>query len=502
MFQSQIRASQINDLFEKVRNRNYGKYLLKIIIEKARGIENRTIDFDFPVTAIVGPNGGGKTTILGAAAILYKSVSPALFFAKSGKYDSSMLNWKIEYEAVDQQARANDTVRRTAKYHNLKWARNTLEREVLVFGVSRTVPAAERKELRRCVSNKFEVDEDRIDDLSEAVSTSVASILDKDVSGYKHIRVDERGLVTLLSGVNEAGEGFSEFHFGAGESSVIRMVLQLEAAGNNALVLIEEIENGLHPVATIRMVEYLIELAERKRLQAIFTTHSNDALLPLPNNAIWASVNGELYKGKLDIRSLRAISGQISSKLVVFVEDEFAALWVRHIFTSFQDVALDSISIHPMKGDGTALKVHNHRRIDPSIQQPSICVIDGDSNQEESQTNLVFRLPGQCPESAVFDSILENIEQVSGELAVALLKPYEFESQLKEAMESVRNTNRDPHLLYAQLGKRIGFVSEARVKEAFLAVWTRLNNSVVEVLSEALGELIPRESDTIEIGRS
>ncbi|HEX6993510.1 MAG TPA: AAA family ATPase [Gammaproteobacteria bacterium] len=51
------------------------------------------------------------------------------------------------------------------------------------------------------------------------------------------------------------------------------MVLKLEAASDNALVTIEEIENGLHPVATIRMVEYLIELAERKKIQAIFTTH-------------------------------------------------------------------------------------------------------------------------------------------------------------------------------------------------------------------------------------
>lgn len=501
MFQSEIRLSQINDLFEKVRNRNYGKYLLRMILEKARGISNRTISFEFPVTAIVGPNGGGKTTILGAAAILYKSISPALFFAKSGKYDSSMLNWKIEYEAIDQRVKSDDTVRRTAKYHNLKWARNTLDREVLVFGVSRTVPAAERKELRRCVSNKFEVADDRVDDLSESVARSVAAILDKDVSEYKHIRVDERGMVTLLSGVNDSGESFSEFHFGAGESSVIRMVLQLESASDNALVLIEEIENGLHPVATIRMVEYLIELAERKRLQAIFTTHSNDALLPLPPNAIWASVNGELYKGKLDIRSLRAISGQISSKLVIFVEDDFAALWVRHILATVPDVALDSISIHPMKGDGIAVKVHNHHRIDPSVQQPSICVIDGDSSQVESQENLIFRLPGQCPESSVFDNVMEHLDQISGELAVSLLKPYEFESQLKGAMESVRNTNRDPHLLFAQLGRRVGFVPEARVKEAFLAAWCRVNAQFVHDISDAFGELLPKESDAVEMGR-
>lgn len=502
MFQSEIRPSQVNDLLERVRARNYGKYLLKVIIEKARGIENKTIDFEFPVTAIVGPNGGGKTTVLGAAAVLYKDIAPAFFFAKSGKYDASMLNWKIEYEAIDRQLRPTDSVRRSAKYHNLKWARNTLERDVLVFGVSRTVPAAERKELRRCVSNKFEVDEERIDALSDSVATAVASILDKDVSGYRHIRVDDRGIVTLLSGVNPTGDTFSEFHFGAGESSVIRMVLQLEAAGENSLVLIEEIENGLHPVATIRMVEYLIELAERKRLQAIFTTHSNDALLPLPSSAIWASVNGQLYKGKLDIRSLRAISGQINSRLVVFVEDEFAADWTRQILSSIPDVALDSVSIHPMKGDGTAVKVHEHHRIDPTAQQPSICILDGDSEQHDAEEDLVFRLPGQCPESAVFDGVHERLGEVSGELAVALLKNYEFETQLDEIMTSLRNTNRDPHLLFAQLGKRIGFVPEARVREAFLAIWCRINSDFIDQLAGSLGDLVPRETDAVAFAES
>lgn len=501
MFRSEIRESQINDLFEKVRSRNYGKYLLRIVIDKARSISNKSIDFEFPVTAIVGPNGGGKTTIAGAAAILYKEITPALFFAKSGKYDASMLNWKIEYEAIDKGVKKNDTVRRSAKYHNLKWVRNTLDREVLVFGVSRTVPAAERKELRKCVSNNFEVAEDRISSFSNDVASSVSSILDKDVSSYRNIQVDERGNVTLLSGSNVNGDQFSEFHFGAGESSIIRMVLSLEAASDNSLVIIEEIENGLHPVATIRMVEYLIELAERKKIQAIFTTHSNDALLPLPSKAIWASVNGELYQGKLDIRSLRAISGQIGSKLVIFVEDDFAELWVNAIVTSIEDVARDAVSIHPMKGDGTAVKVHKNHNINPSIEQQSVCIIDGDSEQCDDRDENVFRLPGESPESAVYDYILEKIDDISGELSVSLLKPYEFEGQLKQYIISIRNTNRDPHLLYAQLGKKIGFVPEARVKEAFLSIWCRLNQEYVSCLSGELQGLLPLESDKVGIAQ-
>ena len=104
--------------------------------------------------------------------------------------------------------------------------------------------------------------------------------------------------------------------------------MKLETVPENSLILIEEIENGLHPVATIRMVEYLVELAQRRKIQVVFTTHSNDALKPLPDKAIWAAVNGHIYQGKLDIGSLRAISGQVDAKLVIFVEDSFAKAWV------------------------------------------------------------------------------------------------------------------------------------------------------------------------------
>ena len=108
-------------------------------------------------------------------------------------------------------------------------------------------------------------------------------------------------------------------------------------------------------------------------------------------------------------------------------------------------------------------------------------------------------MPGQCPESSVYDNVLENIDSISGELAVSLLKPYEFESKLKTAMESVRNTNRDTHLLYAQLGKKIGFIPEARVKEAFLTIWCRLNSEYITEMKDKFGNIIPRETDETEI---
>jgi predicted ATP-dependent endonuclease of OLD family len=129
-YQSEIRATTINGLLEKVSNKNYGKYLLKVSIGKARAFNDKTISFDFPVTALVGPNSGGKTTVLGAAACAYKTVKLSLYFSKSGKFDENMQNWRFEYELVDQSVRKNDTIRGSANFTNYKWSREGLDRGV------------------------------------------------------------------------------------------------------------------------------------------------------------------------------------------------------------------------------------------------------------------------------------------------------------------------------------------------------------------------------------
>lgn len=90
MERSEIRNSLKIALLDKVRKQDYGKYLLRIDINKIRGFSGETVSFDFPVTALIGPNGSGKSSILGAAACAYKTIKPGLFFPKSAIGDNSM----------------------------------------------------------------------------------------------------------------------------------------------------------------------------------------------------------------------------------------------------------------------------------------------------------------------------------------------------------------------------------------------------------------------------
>ncbi|SCB29781.1 AAA domain-containing protein, putative AbiEii toxin, Type IV TA system [Bradyrhizobium yuanmingense] len=488
VFKSEVRDSTINALLDKARERNYGQYLAKMVLKKVRGFSDEPISFDFPVTAIIGPNGGGKTTVLGAAGIIYKDVAPRTFFSKSGKYDARMQDWSIEYELTNRKVAPKDHIRRTASFKSLKWNRDAMDRQVLVFGVSRTVPASERRELLSCTSRKFSVPDSQIVGFSQDLNQAVSRILDKDVSGFKQLKIHASGDVTLLTGQTTNGVQYSEFHFGAGESSIIRMVAAIETAEDQTLVLIEEIENGLHPVATIRLVEYLIWAAERKKIQVIFTTHSNEALQPLPSKAIWAATKDKLFQGKLDIASLRAITGQIETSSVVFVEDDFAKIWVESILRQGANRPIEHFQVHAMAGDGAAVSMNSYHNTNPAITVPSVCVIDGDSKQDENLSNGVFRLPGNAPEAFVFDSCVEAWPAIGGKLSVALLQEFAESDRVLDACKQVRLSNKDTHLLFSQLGAKLGLIPAQTVSLAFTTIWAQNNKKAVEELAKSILE--------------
>lgn len=491
---SEIRHSDITALTSRVNKRSYSKYLRRVRLVKLRGFENREVTFDFPVTALVGPNGAGKTTILGAAALIHQAVTPRRFFAKSGKYDDSMKNWRIEYELVDKREHSSTTISRTASYLNAKWNRDAVDREVLIFGVSRTLPASERKELTKFIGASFQGFSE--DQLTLPVTDAVESILGKDAAGY--LRVNARGgdLSIYASQPTESVEGYSEFHFGAGEASVIRIVSQIEASDDNALILIEEIENGLHPVATRRLVEYLIGVAKRKSCQVIFTTHSNDALAPLPSEAVWVAYNKEIKQGKLDVTSLRALTGQIDARLAVFTEDRFGEMVADITLRTYcQKNGFDrsGIEIHQLGGAAAARDHTRFHNSSPARRFFAIALLDGDKRKEagfdarevviDSKTvdgtmstfsDLGF-IPGESdPEEHIIDRILEGLKDIPtllGKLTISLHLDSFLQERVKQSVIQRSYTNGDRHNIFSQIGEDLDFLSEELVQRAFITTW-------------------------------
>ena len=318
-----VRQSNINTLESKVKRLSYKYYLQTLKMSNVRSFHNQTITFDFPITAIIGTNGGGKSTVLGAAAIAYQSVKPGVFFPKSNIGDNSMANWRIDYDILDRSVHRSGTISRNARFVAAKWRRDGIpDREVIIIPIQRTVPANEQTKFKQFIGLAQNTDI-IINKIEPKVLSYVGRILGKDASGYGRVSLKGDSTKSILIGMKKLND-YSQFHFGAGEASIIEMVIKIEEAGDNALILIEEIENGLHPLATRKMVEYLFDVADRKNAQIIFTTHSEYALDVLPPKAIWGCIDGVAYQGKLTIESLRALTGTVQKDRAIFVEDEFA----------------------------------------------------------------------------------------------------------------------------------------------------------------------------------
>ena len=88
--------------------------------------------------------------------------------------------------------------------------------------------------------------------------------------------------------------------------------------------------------------------------------------------------------------------------------------------------------------------------------------------------------------------MLDHLEDQIVILTVSCQRAPENQNIVKEKTEELIRTNRDPHLLFSQLGVEIGFVSEDIVRGAFLSLWIRNNNEYCNDLSQKIKTLLEK----------
>jgi hypothetical protein len=532
--------SNIREINQSLSQGQFTSFLHQIKLNKIRGFENQTVNFEFPVTAIVAPNGGGKTTILAAACLPYMDIEPSVFIQHSRSLDQSMHGWNLEFDITTSQMipqNAKPTIPDTNRFSTkltfrtspkLGWNRRQTNQpyrlpepkgedkrlSVVVLGIGRTIAAIEKPEFAKFVDADFSgTTRANIGGARSAqVLSYVNTILGKSVIGYQSLDIP-RGKVSKITGrsdqfftgVTPGGSAFSEFHFGAGESSVIRMVTAIENARDGALVLIEEIENGLHPLAARRMVEYLIDATNRKKLQILFTTHSNEALLPLPANAVCSIVNWQIYQhGKISVDLLREMRGETDKRLFVYVEDRFAKHWLDTVIYHHVGVNSDTVEVYAISGDfighgggaGDIPKmVAFHRRIPTPIKDiPAIGYIDGKTDGiRPDPSKHVYQLPGGDaldPEAYIVSSVLAQVDKIDTILGCQSSQKAEFVA----AITQTQLATGDAHNLFLNIAERFNR-SQREVEVDFLRNWIYLYPELVGEIVTVIDQYLKANND-------
>ena len=110
--------------------------------------------------------------------------------------------------------------------------------------------------------------------------------------------------------------------------------------------------------------------------------------------------------------------------------------------------------------------------------------MDGDSSVPEDLAQGVLKLPGQVPESQVFNYVNSNLDTLAMRMAVALHLSSTKDEHVKNVVREVSLHNRDPHLLFSQVGMKAGLIPASIVSSAFIALWMEGNPGQVQRIAE------------------
>lgn len=380
-------------------NTGWPKRLEALEIEGLRGWNGQRIEFKFPIIAISGENGAGKSTILQSAASVYTDTSnwfASDFFPDTPWDQTSKASIRFNYREGDKST--SGSVRKPGD----RWRGNPdrPSRPVNYIDLARIQPVSARTGYSKLA--KASVKETSFADIDGSAVLNLSEIMGKSYSNGKMALTDadnSRSVPVLSMG----GKQVSGFHQGAGEFTMTEF-LQINPQ-KYSLVLIDEVETSLHPRAQRRLIRHLAELCRVHELQIILTTHSPYVLAELPSEA-----RGYILKNQEQKEVVFGVSPEFAMTQMdeeqhpecdLYVEDARAQIMLQEILFKFAPELLPRLQIIPFgtASVGQALGIMANQNRFP---RKSAVFLDGDQAPSAGCTILPG---GDAPERVVFGAL-------------------------------------------------------------------------------------------------
>lgn len=403
-------SSQMRKLENKWSTRGSGtgwpKFLEYIEIYGLRGWSGQRIEFPFPIVAIVGENGSGKSTILQCAASVYQNPNSSKGknrFASDYFPDTTWDNLKnINIKFTYKESRTNTgSVRKPTS----RWNGNPdrPKRSVDYIDLSRLQPISARTGYRKLANaafkekDSFPFDTDVLKRFSDIIGRKYESVRMALTDADDHRKIPVVG--------QKSGMIYSGFHQGAGEITIAE-ILQVEFK-QNSLVLIDEIETSLHPRSQRRLIRDLAEKCRQLDLQIILTTHSPYILEELPLEGRLYIINEDekiVVRGVSPEFAMTKMDDMKYPECEVYVEDNRSATFLNEILVKHSKDSVLRCGFIPYGSAqvGCSLGQMAFKKLFP---RPSCVFLDGD---QEAASGCNVLPGGDAPERVVFSG-LEHI---------------------------------------------------------------------------------------------
>ncbi len=391
------------------QNTGWPKRLDYLEIDGLRGWDGQRIEFNFPIVAIVGENGTGKSTILQCAAASYQPSKTSQtdenwfasdFFPKTIWEDSQRAS--IRYAIREGTRSITGSVRKPGE----RWRGNPErpERAVTYVDLRRLQPIVARTGYSKLAKDAtIELSADTFDTKRLG---RFSSIMGRKYQGARMALTDadkSRDVPIFIDTASSDGCTYSGYHAGAGQMTVAEF-LKLDPP-KNSIVLIDEIETSLHPRAQRRLIRDLAELCREHDLQIVVTTHSPYVLAELPLEARVYLMRGQsgrhVMTGVSPEFAMTKMDEYPHPECEIYVEDERAAAMLREIIVAHSQGLIDRCAMVPF-GQASVGRMLGQMVDQDRFPRPSCVFLDGD----QSGAPGCALLPGEdAPERVVFEAL-------------------------------------------------------------------------------------------------
>ena len=314
-----------------------------ISIKKLKGIADlEEVHFDDrPLTAIMGVNGSGKSTILHALACCYRPLPDSdcrdwkfsNFFTPTSHdtWRGSFITMRHSYrEGADEHPDEETTYQKASDRWSPKYSRRP-ERHVSFVGIKSCVPKIEEESALGVISFSTAQHEDSI-----LIKDKLGYIFNK---SYSEINIHTATKGRSYTGLETDAVKYSSLAMGAGEQRTIEILSAVFNSPKYGLILIDEIDLLLHTDALKKLIRVLFDRATEKSLQIVFTSH-REAILGWSCevsvkhiHSVFDSQTGAsktLCLSNSTPDAVYRLTGVMERSLEVFVEDGTAQAVVNH----------------------------------------------------------------------------------------------------------------------------------------------------------------------------
>ncbi|MFK0049897.1 ATP-dependent nuclease [Streptomyces sp. NPDC090741] len=445
--------------------KGWAQFLDSVQITGLRGWTGETVEFRFPVVAIAGENGAGKSTVLKAAAAAYVAqqeggltFNPDDFFPNTPWETVQGVTLRYQLRR-GEQIETTTMTKPTSRWRGMP---RRVHRPLFFLDISRTQPINTLIGYGKIAKqSNFAGD---LTPASEADRALLSRIMNKTYTASSIATYQDKRIGVLSIGAG----AYSNFHQGAGEDATADLVALLRGAPRNSLVIIDEVEASLHPRAQRRLMAELFEIAKDNRIQFILSTHSPTILEQLPTEArvyVQAPRGGgrHIMYGVTAHFAMSLMDDTEHPELVLFCEDAEASTLIDALITEEAPDISKRVEILPA-GAASTVVILGGLADKNLLPAPCLSVLDADQKISAG----CLRLPGTAaPEVEVFAALDEPAwEKVAARLGVRI-------GDLLEAVDDARQIG-NHHAWTRRVADRLGpRVRVDRVWENIAAVWAQ-----------------------------